>query len=165
MIQENGVSFSVKCRSARATKSLAAKLMLKATPPLVFALTGDLGSGKTTFVQGAIQAMSQDLAISVQSPSFAIAKSYATPIPIHHIDLYRLPLKTSLVSLGIDDLIFDETSFCFVEWPERYGDGWPNRVLGLKFNLGVEHERIINIFVPPSCAEFIPFFEKIALNQ
>jgi tRNA threonylcarbamoyl adenosine modification protein YjeE len=92
--------------------------IVRSAPSSVVLLTGDLGVGKTTLVRGAVAAL--DRGIIVQSPTFALRRTYATTPPVRHIDLYRfsgahLP-PGAVDELGIfDDL--DDDGITFVEWP------------------------------------------------
>jgi tRNA threonylcarbamoyl adenosine modification protein YjeE len=108
--------------SARATEALAARLARtivdERRTPLVLQLTGDLGAGKTTFVRGFVRALPAGEGVVVQSPTFALARTYPTTPPVHHLDLYRLQdtgTADSVVELGLVDQCADGVSF--VEWP------------------------------------------------
>jgi tRNA threonylcarbamoyl adenosine modification protein YjeE len=108
--------------SAKATEALAARLALRLLrehrAPLVLLLDGDLGAGKTTFVRGFVRALPGGADVVVQSPTFALARSYATTPPVHHLDLYRLQdtgTAGSVIELGLVDQCAD--GFSFVEWP------------------------------------------------
>ncbi len=108
--------------SAKATEALAARLARQIVDerrvPLVLLLTGDLGAGKTTFVRGFVRALAGGPGVVVQSPTFALARTYPTTPPVHHLDLYRLQdtgTADSVVELGLVDECADGVSF--VEWP------------------------------------------------
>lgn len=87
----------------------------------VIALVGDLGSGKTTFVQGVAQALG--IAESVTSPTFVIQKAY--PVSkggwkhLVHIDAYRFASPTEADVLRLEETLRDPANLVFVEWPER----------------------------------------------
>lgn len=98
----------------------------------VILLQGDLGAGKTSFVQG----MAQGLGIKqrVSSPTFIILAIY--PIPHHaqlhqlaHLDLYRLGKPADIATLDLKTLLVDPATVLVVEWPEKLPGGWTN-VLG-----------------------------------
>lgn len=99
------------------------------TAPVVVTLRGDLGAGKTTFVRGFVRALSGSDDVVVQSPTFALARTYPTTPPVHHLDLYRLVdqpgAERALVDLGLFDLVEDGVSL--VEWPLDVR--WPVRVV------------------------------------
>jgi len=103
------------------TEALAARLAARLRPGDVVAVSGELGAGKTTFVRGAARALG--VREPVSSPTFTIGHRYEAPVPVSHLDLYRLA--------GIDpeewaDLepYFDGT-VAFVEWPEHGGEWLP----------------------------------------
>ena len=105
--------------SPEETESLAAELAARLGPGDVVWVEGDLGAGKTTFVRGAARALGVEAPVS--SPTFTIGHRYDAPVPVAHLDLYRL---TGIDADGWGDLepYFDGT-ICFVEWPER-AEGW-----------------------------------------
>ena len=85
----------------------------------VFALTGDLGAGKTTLARGIIQALCGD--IEVPSPTYTIVQTYETPeFELWHCDLYRLEKPDDIFELGLFEAM--EDAACLIEWPERMGD-------------------------------------------
>ncbi|MEO5580002.1 MAG: tRNA (adenosine(37)-N6)-threonylcarbamoyltransferase complex ATPase subunit type 1 TsaE [Gemmatimonadaceae bacterium] len=91
--------------------------------PLVVALTGDLGAGKTTLAQ----AICRGYGVSdpVTSPTYAIVQQYTSPkSAVYHIDLYRLEDSSQLTNIGWDDITSDR-ALVIVEWPERAGDRMP----------------------------------------
>ncbi len=82
----------------------------------ILALQGDLGAGKTTFVQG----LAKGLGISdlVQSPTFTYLQIYEGAVPLYHFDLYRLNNESDFVLLGFEEY-FDMGGIVVIEWPER----------------------------------------------
>ena len=100
------------------TRAVAAELVRASPPGSFFALYGELGAGKTCFVQGVAHALG--IRDAVTSPTFAIANEYhlaGKPVLIH-IDLYRLSGPRELGSIGWDDYL-DSGATMAVEWPER----------------------------------------------
>ena len=89
-------------------------------------LAGDLGAGKTTFVQGLARGMG--IASAVKSPTYTLVHEYRAATPGHpglgHVDLYRLDSVNQLTNTGWDDLLA-EHAVVIVEWPERAGDAMP----------------------------------------
>ena len=90
-----------------------------ATPPLVVALAGDLGAGKTTLAQAICGGYG--VTEPVTSPTFAIVHRYEAPrSPVYHLDLYRLEKPSELVNIGWDEIVMSH-ALVIVEWPERAG--------------------------------------------
>ncbi|MDA0713087.1 MAG: tRNA (adenosine(37)-N6)-threonylcarbamoyltransferase complex ATPase subunit type 1 TsaE, partial [bacterium] len=100
----------IRTASENATKLLAGKLAEIIKAPLIIALDGDLGAGKTTFVSCLVNNFNHIKKIRVQSPTFALARSYPTNPVVHHLDLYRLDQSTNLADLGLLELIDDKNA-------------------------------------------------------
>jgi tRNA threonylcarbamoyladenosine biosynthesis protein TsaE len=91
--------------------------------PLVIALTGELGAGKTTLAQAICRGYG--VVQPVTSPTYAIVHEYASPrSPVFHIDLYRLERVEDLEQIGWSDMIA-ANALVIVEWPERAGPQLP----------------------------------------
>ena len=91
-----------------------------ATPPLLIALAGDLGAGKTTLAQAICAGYG--VTEPVTSPTFALVHRYDAPrSPVYHLDLYRIERPSELVNLGWDEITLSH-ALVIVEWPERAGD-------------------------------------------
>jgi tRNA threonylcarbamoyladenosine biosynthesis protein TsaE len=109
----------------------------------VFALNGDMGAGKTTF----IQAIAKELGVSdrVVSPSYSILNEYESKNlgSVYHFDFYRINHPSELEQLGASEFI-DSGSYCFIEWAELAPEFLPPRYV--KVNLIVQGEdRIIDM--------------------
>ena len=110
----------VETRTASDTERIAAKLARCVRPPLVILLDGDLGAGKTTFARGFVSALPDAKNVIVQSPTFALARTYPTSPRVHHVDLYRLESAghaADIESLGLLDMLSEGDAFSLVEWP------------------------------------------------
>ncbi|MBU0487313.1 MAG: tRNA (adenosine(37)-N6)-threonylcarbamoyltransferase complex ATPase subunit type 1 TsaE [Bacteroidetes bacterium] len=83
----------------------------------VFAFTGEMGVGKTTFIKSLCKILSVNSAMS--SPSFSIINEYADNgnQPVYHFDFYRLKNIREAIDLGLDDYFFSG-NYCFIEWPQ-----------------------------------------------
>jgi tRNA threonylcarbamoyladenosine biosynthesis protein TsaE len=89
------------------------------TRPHLLYLSGELGSGKTTFLQGLAHGLG--IAERLVSPTFILVRSYDAPIGIrfHHGDLYRLAKGSDLAALSLNEILADPDSLLALEWPER----------------------------------------------
>lgn len=142
----------VTTTSAAATRRLAARLAALLEPPAVLALEGPLGSGKTTFVQGLVAALPGGAGLRVQSPTFALARTYVTTPSVHHLDLYRLDDEESARDLGLLDMAADEGAITCVEWPERAPSLYESdRVLVVRFPPNASSRRRV-VLDGPLCA-------------
>ncbi len=103
----------IKTNSREETQALAYKLGASLNKGITILLIGDLGAGKTTFVQGLAKGL--DVQSKVNSPTFVIMKEYQGRIPLIHIDAYRLEGIDQ--DLGFDDYSEDEV-VKVIEWPQ-----------------------------------------------
>jgi tRNA threonylcarbamoyladenosine biosynthesis protein TsaE len=101
------------------TRRLGATIAQSIQPGWIVTLSGGLGAGKTTLVQGLLAEMGERG--RVRSPTFTIVETY-TPagFEIHHLDLYRFQAPTDWIDAGLDDLI-NERTILLIEWPEQGG--------------------------------------------
>jgi tRNA threonylcarbamoyladenosine biosynthesis protein TsaE len=95
------------------TRQAAAALAALLAPGDVVNLTGELGAGKTAFVQGAAKALGVEG--PVVSPTFVLVREYRGQMPIYHVDVYRLERLQEVHDLGFEDLL-DPAGVVFVEW-------------------------------------------------
>jgi tRNA threonylcarbamoyladenosine biosynthesis protein TsaE len=107
--------------SPEETERIAAELAAQLEPGDVVTVSGDLGSGKTTFVRGACRALG--VKGHVTSPTFTVGHRYLGVVDVSHLDLYRFQ-SVSPAEWGDLEPYFDG-SVCFVEWPEAAGDELP----------------------------------------
>lgn len=114
----------------------------------VLALYGDLGAGKTKFLQG----LSNGLGVKnqVNSPTFNILKLYKVVAnkrikSFCHIDAYRLNSEKDLLSLGIEEYFQNDKTVTAIEWAEKIKDIWPKNVIIINIKHISEFEREISI--------------------
>lgn len=135
----------------RATARLGDDLAIALRPGDTLALSGDLGTGKTTLARAIIRAVAGDPALDVPSPTFTLVQSYALRIPVHHFDLYRLSAPEELEELGISEAIADGVAL--VEWPERAQSAFADAIMVRLSEHG--EGRKIEIVAPPAAGERI----------
>jgi tRNA threonylcarbamoyladenosine biosynthesis protein TsaE len=89
-------------------------------PPKLVLLRGDLGAGKTTLVKGIAEGFHAAKEEDVTSPTFTLVHEYrGHAAKLYHIDLYRIDTPRELETLGLDDLIADN-SVLLIEWGEKF---------------------------------------------
>lgn len=108
----------------------------------VWALTGDLGAGKTTLARGFIEALCG--AVDVPSPTYTLVQTYAAPeFEIWHCDLYRLERPDDILELGLLDAF--EDSVCLIEWPEKLGPYKPRVLHRLHIDFADDGGRLVRV--------------------
>lgn len=120
------------------------------TGAFVLALSGELGAGKTTFVQSLARALGVDERIT--SPTFVIFKQFSIKKPpftlFAHIDCYRLKehATAELTALGLPKLIEDDAAIIVIEWAEYIKRLIPKDALWITLEHGsTEHQRILHL--------------------
>ena len=142
----------IKTKSVKETQKIARLFVRdiknkKQKRPLILALEGELGSGKTTFVQGFTRALG--VREKVVSSTFVLLKIYSLPPAISfkylvHIDCYRLDSSQDLIHLGFKDLLKDKDAILIIEWADRIKALLPKNSWRIKFSHGkIIQERII----------------------
>ena len=108
-------------------------------------LSGELGAGKTTFVQQVASIFGVEEAVT--SPTFVLAKIYDLPKSdfkrLIHIDAYRLTSGAELTPLGFHELMKDPENLIMLEWPEQVEDALPEPDLALAFSVHEDGSRSI----------------------
>jgi len=110
----------ITTHSAEETIAFGRTLKPLLAPPKLVLLRGDLGAGKTTLIKGIASAFEAASEEDVTSPTFTLVHEYHGPAAnLYHIDLYRVDTPRQLETLGLDDLI-DENSVLLIEWGEKF---------------------------------------------
>lgn len=107
------MTFEVLARTAEDTREVGEALSALLRARDVVILTGELGAGKTTLVQGVARGLGVEAAVS--SPTFTLIKEYDGILDIAHVDVYRLDRLQDVVDLGLDELAGSE-GVTLVEW-------------------------------------------------
>lgn len=110
--------------SADALNRFGEALGRELAPPAVIGLSGELGTGKTTFVQAICRGLGAGGLAT--SPTYALVHEYHTSDarPVYHVDCYRLRSPAEAQDLGFDDMVRDG-AIVLIEWPERAGPWVP----------------------------------------
>lgn len=108
------------------------------------AMYGDLGAGKTAFVQGLAKALG--ITNHVTSPTFTIVNEYEGRLPLYHFDVYRIADPDEMYEIGYDDYI-DSDGVCVVEWAELIEELFPDKYYKLTIlkdeDKGFDYRKII----------------------
>ena len=114
-------------------------------PPKLVLLRGDLGAGKTTIVKGIAQAFQAAREDDVTSPTFTLVHEYRGPTAsLYHIDLYRVDTPRELQTLGLDDLVA-ENSILLIEWGEKFSRFERERNVEIVLETVGENDRRIRV--------------------
>jgi tRNA threonylcarbamoyladenosine biosynthesis protein TsaE len=119
-------ALAVTTSSPEETRILGASLAPLLVPGDVLSLNGDLGAGKTVFVQGLASALGVEARVT--SPTFTLIHEYDGRYPIRHLDVYRLDHFQEVLDLGFEELL-DPASILVVEWGEAVAPLLPRRFL------------------------------------
>ena len=131
--------------SAEETTAFGRTLVDLLTPPKLVLLRGDLGAGKTTLVKGIAAGFAAAAEEDVTSPTFTLVHEYRGPhANLYHIDLYRVDTPRQLETLGLDDLI-GENSILLIEWGEKFARFVRDRDIEISLDRVGENERRIHI--------------------
>ena len=137
----------VSSSSAKETRELAKRVAKSLKGGEVLALYGNLGAGKTTFVQGLVEALG--IKAKVLSPTFVLIRHYLNSggkiKKVNHVDLYRIVQSDDAQGLGILDFCFDRDSITVIEWPEVMKKELPEGTINIFFETVSENERKINV--------------------
>jgi tRNA threonylcarbamoyladenosine biosynthesis protein TsaE len=136
----------VRTRSVDATRQVAASLEPLLHSGDVILLSGDLGAGKTAFVQGLAAALG--VQERVTSPTFTLAASYEGRLRLHHLDVYRLENLAEVLDLDLPELLDDRAVIC-IEWGEVVVPELPRDFLRIRIQLGhpeeIDDARVLEI--------------------
>ncbi len=124
-------NFKIKSSSPQETMNIAQKLAKFLNKGDVVILTGELGAGKTKFVEGFLSYFGMENEIS--SPTFNIVNEYETPlVNIYHFDVYRLENYDEFYAIGGEE--YFEKGICLMEWGETMIDVLPEQYIQISFN-------------------------------
>ena len=146
-------NFKLVSNSEADTMNFAKKLANNLKKGDVIVLTGELGSGKTKFVEGFLSFFGLEDEIS--SPTFTIVNEYDTPdFPIYHFDVYRLEDASEFYEIGGEE--YFENGICLIEWGEIIQAALPNRYIHITFEKDENDENIRNLNI-----DFVGGFNNI----
>ncbi len=133
----------VETKSVEETQGLAREIAQGLAPGEVILLEGDLGAGKTTFIQGLAQGLGVPEDYYVSSPTFALINEYPGRITLFHVDLYRLESE-EVKDLGLEDLLGQ--GVIAIEWAERLPFSFPK---GLRIRIEIVDQNKRRLVIAP----------------
>ncbi|MBI4625215.1 MAG: tRNA (adenosine(37)-N6)-threonylcarbamoyltransferase complex ATPase subunit type 1 TsaE [Verrucomicrobia bacterium] len=129
--------------SAGETRALATAFAATLAPDTTVALHGDLGVGKTTFVQGLARGLG--IRDAVTSPTFNIFTLHRGPTNLLHLDAYRLENARQVEDLLLAD--FMDSPWCLaVEWPDRIASWLPENALHLELGIALDERHTLRLW-------------------
>jgi len=130
--------------SPEETKSIAGQFAETLAAGMVVAFFGELGSGKTTLVNGICEALG--VKGNVTSPTFTLIHEYSGRLPVYHFDFYRIENADDIWQLGWEDYFYG-TGICLIEWADRILDFLPAKRIEIHlrncFDQGLPNRREI----------------------
>lgn len=143
------------CADENALRQFAADFAKALKPGDCIALHGDLGAGKTTFARAVIRAAADDFSesLDVPSPTFTLVQLYETPVPIAHMDLYRINDPLELDDLGLEAAL--QTGAVLIEWPSRAENNLPDNLINISLTEpeGDPDARVVDMDAPADFSE------------
>jgi tRNA threonylcarbamoyladenosine biosynthesis protein TsaE len=115
-------------------------------PGTVVALSGDLGAGKTCFIQGLAEGLGVEGPVT--SPTFIMIAEHAGRLPLYHVDLYRTGSLAEIRRLGLDELL-DGAGVTAIEWAEKAEPLLPPRTIRVRIRGAGDEPRIVEVDGPP----------------
>ena len=131
---------TISTGSADETRAAGERLARTLGPGDVVALTGDLGAGKTCFVQGLARGLGARSWAT--SPTFVLVNEYRGDLPIHHVDAYRVAGPAEMVEVGLLELI-DGDGVTVIEWADTVASLLPDRAIHVAIEGVGDEPRII----------------------
>jgi tRNA threonylcarbamoyladenosine biosynthesis protein TsaE len=135
-------AFTFISKSPEITKHIAKEIGAKIDKGTVIALCGDLGAGKTAFVQGLAEGL--EIKAFVTSPTFIIINQYEGRLPLYHIDTYRLMSNDEMFELGYEEFFYGD-GVTAVEWAQKIEELLPEEYLRVELEYVGESERKITL--------------------
>lgn len=150
MIEQNNLGnalFEVISESSKQTFEIGLAIGRKTRNGDTFALSGELGAGKTCFTGGLARGLDVGGDYSITSPTFTLINEYTGRCRLYHFDVYRLTCASDLDDIGYDEYI-SGNSVVVIEWAEKVADALPDDTITIHFEYLDENKRKIKISGP-----------------
>ncbi len=146
-MKEKNALVDIESKSAKQTFTIGLALGKKAREGDVFALSGELGAGKTCFTGGLARGLDVDEEYTITSPTFTLINEYPGRCRLYHFDVYRLNQIGELDDLGYDEYVSGK-GVVAIEWAEKIAKALPFGTVSIHFRYVDENKRIISISGP-----------------
>lgn len=133
-------------KSSEQTQKIAQELASNLHGGEILCFSGELGAGKTTFIQGLAKGL--EIKENLTSPTFVIFKKYQTKnnLEFYHFDLYRIQDPQEILDLGYTEIVNSKKNISAIEWSEKIKDQIPlKNVIHIKLEYLDENQRKITI--------------------
>lgn len=131
----------VKVKQLADLPEVAASLLKNFPSSRIFLFFGEMGAGKTTFIKTLCSNLG--VADAVSSPTYSIVNEYQSAKgKVYHFDFYRLKNETEALDMGYEEYL-DDGNYCFIEWPEKIINLWPQEFVKVNIRVINQHERQI----------------------
>ncbi|MDB5119206.1 MAG: tRNA ((37)-N6)-threonylcarbamoyltransferase complex ATPase subunit type 1 TsaE [Sphingobacteriales bacterium] len=120
----------------------ASQLLNFAEQEKVFLFSGDMGAGKTTFIKSICSFLGVNE--TVTSPTYSLVNQYeGNDNTIYHFDFYRIKTEGEAYDIGFEEYLYSG-SYCFIEWPEKIENLWPDKYVKVSLSLTDHNQRLMN---------------------
>jgi len=128
-------------KSLNELQNAAEQLVAFGEPEKIFLFYGDMGAGKTTLIKSLCECLG--VKEPATSPTFSIVNEYqGGSSKIYHFDFYRLKNQSEALDLGYEEYFYSG-SYCFIEWPEKIPDLWPDHYIRVDIQVISDVERLL----------------------
>lgn len=111
----------------------------------IFAFQAEMGTGKTTFILGLLRAMG--IENPEGSPTYSLVNTYESPMygKVYHFDLYRITTEEEAYDIGIEEMLYENTAYCFIEWAENIKNLLPLNTVMVIMRVTETGERMMEV--------------------
>jgi len=129
----------IECEIINDLPAIACRLLEKHNGERIFALRGNMGAGKTTFMQSVVAALGSKNTVS--SPTFSIVNEYVLDNGefVYHFDFYRIKNLKEAIDIGFDEYLYSG-NYCFIEWAENVEDLLPEETVNIIISVSEDRQ-------------------------